>query len=66
MRELDELLVRYLDVRYPIADDREKAAFRGVLALPDPELNAYLLQRQTPVSESIAVVIKLILSQPHT
>ena len=66
MRELDELLVRYLETRYPIADDHEKATFRGVLELPDPELNAYLLQRQTPVSEPIADVIKLILSQPHT
>jgi succinate dehydrogenase flavin-adding protein (antitoxin of CptAB toxin-antitoxin module) len=65
MRELDELLVRYLEIRYPIADDQEKATFRGVLELPDPELNAYLLQRQTPVSEPIADVIKLILSQPH-
>ena len=46
MRELDELLLRYLEKRYPEADVDEKAAFRGVLTLSDPELNAYLLQRQ--------------------
>ena len=65
MRELDELLIRYLESRYPIADDDEKAAFRTILELPDPELNAYLLQQQTPSSKSIAGVIELILSQPH-
>jgi antitoxin CptB len=62
MRELDELLLRYLNNHYPDADTSEKAAFRAVLDLADPELNAYLLQRQTPASESIARVIQRILS----
>ena len=66
MRELDDLLIRFLDTRYARADDGQKAAFRAVLELPDPELNGYLLQRQTPSSDSIARVIKLILSLPHT
>lgn len=65
MRELDELLIRYLESRYPNADDAEKAAFQAVLALPDPDLNGYLLQRQVPSSKSIAGVIERILSQPH-
>ncbi|MGB5255672.1 MAG: succinate dehydrogenase assembly factor 2 [Woeseiaceae bacterium] len=62
MRELDELLLRYLRERYPLADDREKAAFEAVLQLADPELNGYLLQRQQPASEPIARVIQQILS----
>ena len=66
MRELDELLIRYLESRYPSADDEEKAAFQAVLALPDPELNGYLLQRQVPSAKSIAGVIETILSHPHT
>ena len=65
MRELDELLVRYLESRYSNADDIEKAAFQAVLALPDPELNGYLLQRQTP-SSTIAGVIEQILKHPQT
>jgi antitoxin CptB len=65
MRELDELLLRYLESRYPSADEAEKAAFQAVLALPDPDLNGYLLQRQVPLSKSIAGVIERILSQPH-
>ena len=66
MRELDELLIRYLDARYADADKDEKAAFQAILELPDPEINGYLLQRQTPSSEPIAGVIRNILSQPHT
>ncbi len=62
MRELDELLLRYLRERYPLADEQEKAAFETVLQLADPELNGYLLQRQTPASEPVARVIKRILS----
>ena len=65
MRELDDLLLRYLERRYESADDAEKAAFREVLELADPELNGYLLQRQVPDSEPIARVIERILSLPH-
>lgn len=65
MRELDELLLRYLNGRYPAVDKDEKEAFQSVLALSDPELNGYLLQRQTPSSEPIARVIKHILNLPH-
>ena len=64
MRELDELLLRYLEKCYPAAGDAEKEAFEAVLELPDPELNGYLLQRQVPSSKSIASVISQILSVP--
>ncbi len=63
MRELDELLVAYLENRYPHDSEADKAAFREVLTLDDPELNAYLLQRQTPSSKSIARVIERILGR---
>ena len=66
MRELDELLVRYLDEYYENDSDADKAAFREVLTLADPELNAYLLQRQQPTSESIARVIERILRRAQT
>ena len=62
MRELDELLLRYLDQHYADADADEKAAFEAVLSLADPELNSYLLQRQTPSSDAIARVIERIRS----
>ncbi len=66
MRELDELLLHYLETRYPGASSGEKAAFHAVLELPDPELNGYLLQRQMPASEPIADVIQRILSHTQT
>ena len=66
MRELDELLVRYLEESYPGGSEDDKAAFRAVLELADPELNAYLLQRKTPSSEPIARVINRILRRTQT
>ena len=66
MRELDELLLRYLEQRYEKSDDAQKAAFVEVLELSDPELNGYLLQRHAPSSETIAGVIRQILSLPQT
>ena len=48
MRELDELLLNYLEQRYEFAPDNEKAVFRALLALPDPELVGYLLQKEIP------------------
>ena len=63
MRELDELLLAYLEHDYDDASDADKAAFREVLTLADPELNAYLLQRQKPSSESLAHGIERILSR---
>lgn len=66
MRELDELLLRYLEDYYPDDSDTDKAAFRSVLDLSDPELNAYLLQRQMPSSEPIARVINRILRRDHS
>ena len=63
MRELDELLLGYLEEHFDCADDDEKAAFRAVLELSDPELNSYLLQRQRPASEAIDRVIQRILGR---
>jgi antitoxin CptB len=45
-RELDLLLNNYLDTRYPVADEEEKARFVELLKLDDSELlerpNAYV------------------------
>ncbi|MGI9225670.1 MAG: succinate dehydrogenase assembly factor 2 [Woeseiaceae bacterium] len=63
MKELDALLSAYLEDRYDTADDTEKAAFEALLALPDPDLVGYLLQRQEPASEGIAGVVEHILGR---
>lgn len=62
MRELDELLTGYLERRYDRADAAEKAAFQRLLALADPELMGYLMQREQPPPD-IAVVIQHILDR---
>ena len=63
MKELDTLLTAYLETRYEDASDVEKAAFQALLALPDPDLVGYLLQRQEPESEDIAGVVARILGR---
>jgi antitoxin CptB len=42
-KELDLLLQRYLDSRYLVADDEEKALFVELLKLEDDELVAVLM-----------------------
>ncbi len=61
MKELDQLLTRYLDTAYVAAPDDEKAAFVLLLELPDPELAGYFLGRQVPDDETIAKAVRRIL-----
>lgn len=60
MRELDELLLGWFDARYRVADDGEKAAFRQLLALSDPELIRYLLYGEGEPTGAAADVIRQI------
>ena len=61
MKELDQLLTRYLDGQYTAASENDKSAFHALLELSDPELVGYLLQRREPGSEIIARGIDIIL-----
>jgi antitoxin CptB len=45
MKELDVVLVRYLDHGYLSASDAEQAQFRSLLEMPDPDLYNLLLGR---------------------
>jgi antitoxin CptB len=58
MRELDVVLVRYLERDWPAAGAAEKAAFRALLERQDPDLNALLLGRIEPESEALARVME--------
>lgn len=57
MRELDTLLVDYLEQVYPASSDAEKSAFEEVLALSDPQLIGYLLKREHCGTPDIKAVI---------
>jgi succinate dehydrogenase flavin-adding protein (antitoxin of CptAB toxin-antitoxin module) len=63
MKELDQLLTSYLDDGYEAASEVDKAAFRALLELSDPELVGYVLQRREPESEIIARGIDIILGR---
>jgi len=63
MKELDHLLVGYLDNFFDDADDDEKEAFQSLLELPDPEVIAYLLGKEEP-TEDMAGVVGRIRSAP--
>lgn len=60
MRELDLLLGDWLERRYAGASERQKAVFRELLSLPDPELFGYLLKGREVVDRDMADVISQI------
>ena len=65
MRELDLLLTDYLENGYPQSGEDQKQAFCELLALPDPDLIAYLLGGQTPTDNVLANVVSQIRDRPH-
>ncbi len=61
MRELDMLLLDYVDKVYPQAPREEQATFRRLLATPDPEILNLLTGRSVSDDErTTAIVAKLL------
>ena len=61
MRELDELLVSYLNKHYTQSTNDEKKAFQELLQLSDPELIKLLLTPYESEFEPINLIIQKIL-----
>ena len=57
MRELDELLVRYLEQQYPQASPGHRAAFERLLDMQDPEIFGYLVGRLAPEDPDLRNVV---------
>jgi antitoxin CptB len=57
MKELDLLLVRYLEQEYPAAASADRAAFARILELQDPELFGYLVGRESPADAGLRNVL---------
>jgi antitoxin CptB len=57
MKELDELLGRYVRERYPAASRAQQAAFEALLALPDPQIADYLLGYGAPADADLAALV---------
>jgi succinate dehydrogenase flavin-adding protein (antitoxin of CptAB toxin-antitoxin module) len=60
MRELDALLLAFLDSASATLTEAEIAAFEGILELPDPVMHSYLLGRSAPTDAAIAALIERI------
>ncbi len=64
MKELDLLLLDYLERHYPQADSGARQAFARVLELQDPEIHSLLLGRSVSGDREISNVIA-VLRQPR-
>ena len=60
MKELDELLLRFLEQRYATLSVQQQQCFAELLELQDPQLIAYLTGRDTPVDPVCGDVIERI------
>jgi antitoxin CptB len=63
MKELDELLTRFVRDRYPAAPAAQQAAFEALLALTDPQIADYLLGYGTPPDPDLAAVVRGVIGQ---
>ena len=62
MRELDALLLGFVDASATALTEAEIACFEAILELPDPMLHAYLLGRSAPADEATVALIERIRS----
>jgi antitoxin CptB len=60
MKELDLLLLRYVEEQYEGAPSAHQEAFRALLHAPDPVIYAYCLGGERPASPLLSTVIQRI------
>ena len=64
MRELDMLLLAYVEAHYSSAARAEQTAFTRLLTMPDPDILALLTGRMHADDEHLQNVIKRLLERP--
>jgi len=64
MRELDQLMLRYLDGRWSMADDRERNHFLQLLDTEDDMLWRWFMGRERPEDAALANIINIITELP--
>ena len=64
MRELDLVLLRYLEQTYAEAPVEEQAAFRQVLEMQDPEILDHLTDRADPPGGALGRVVETLRTGP--
>ena len=62
MRELDQLLERYLDRRWAQAEPSERAAFERLLDCEDDQLWRWFLSRTIPEDAELDAVVRHVLN----
>ena len=65
MRELDQLMLRYLDDAWPTADDVERAVFLRLLDCEDDKLWRWFMGRERPEADDIHALVQRIAELPH-
>jgi antitoxin CptB len=65
MRELDQLMLRYLEQRWSIADDHERKLFLQLLDGEDDKLWRWFMGLERPEDESINAIISRITELPN-
>lgn len=66
MRELDVLLIGFFERSFDVLTAAEKATFRGVLSLPDPDLQAYLIGGQLSGDPTLDEMLARIRTSLHS
>ena len=64
MRELDTLLMRYMDSVYEAAPPEEQAAFEGLLSMQDPDILGLLTGRLQAQDRHLRHVVERLLARP--
>ena len=65
MRELDQLMLRYLDQRWPEADDAERGRFLRLLDCEDDKLWQWCMGRERPADPELKSIVQVIVELPH-
>jgi antitoxin CptB len=64
MKELDVLLMRYVEEQFCGASNAHQEAFRALLEAPDPVIYAYCLGREPPPTALLSSLIERITTPP--
>jgi len=64
MRELDQLMLRYLDQRWSTADDAGRALFLQLLDCEDDKLWRWFMGRERPENAELDAIVSLIADLP--
>ena len=65
MRELDQLMQRYLEHGWPQADDAERSLFLRLLDCEDDKLWAWFMGRERPDDAGLQAIVDRIAELPH-